>query len=98
MRGCSPTTRPVRQLEGNRALGIAIWIGVAILTIALLVLMRTRWGQAQPLSKCVVLSVFAHVLLFLFAYGTHLLEVPRRWVVMKPSNCPLSPPIGHRGG
>ncbi len=31
----------------------------------------------QPLSKCVVLSVFAHVLLFLFAYGTRLLEVPK---------------------
>ena len=48
---------------------------MAILTIALLILMRTRWGQVQPLSKCVVLSVFAHMLLFLFAYGTRLLEV-----------------------
>lgn len=48
---------------------------MAVLTIALLILMRTRWGQVQPLSKCVVLSVFAHILLFLFAYGTRLLEV-----------------------
>ncbi len=56
-------------------MGIAIWVGVAILTVALLILMRTRWGQAQPLSKCVVLSVFAHVLLLLFAYGTRLLDV-----------------------
>ncbi len=51
-------------LLANRALGIAIWVGVAILTVALLILMRTRWGQVQPLSKCVVLSVFAHILLF----------------------------------
>ncbi len=70
----SNATHPA--LVSNRALGMAVWIGVAILTIALLVLMRTRWGQVQPLSKCVVLSVFAHVLLFLFAYGTHLLDVP----------------------
>ncbi len=76
MRGCSANNTTGAALEGNRALGIAIWIGVAILTVALLVLMRTRWGQAQPLSKCVVLSVFAHVLLFLFAYGTRLLDAP----------------------
>lgn len=59
---------------GGRAMGIAVWIGVALLSLTLLVMMRTRWGQVQPLSKCVVLSVFAHVLLFLYAYGTHLLE------------------------
>ena len=35
--------------------------------------MRTRWGQAKPLSKCVVLSVFAHILLFGYAYGTKLI-------------------------
>lgn len=58
----------------NQIIGIAIWVGVAILTIALLILMRTRWGQVQPLSKCVVLSVFAHLLLILFAYTTKLLE------------------------
>jgi len=55
---------------GNRVLGIVIWIGLAILMATLLVLMRTRWGQSQPLSKCVVLSVFAHLLLFLYASGT----------------------------
>jgi hypothetical protein len=58
----------------NQVLSVAIWVGVAVLTIALLILMRTRWGQVQPLSKCVVLSVFAHVLLILFAYTTRLLE------------------------
>ena len=41
----------------NQVLGVAIWVGVAILTIALLILMRTRWGQVQPLSKCVVVGV-----------------------------------------
>ncbi len=60
---------------GNQVLGVAMWVGVAIITLALLILMRTRWGQVQPLSKCVVLSVFAHLLLVLFAYGTRLLDV-----------------------
>ncbi len=46
---------------------IALLAGLAALVIALLVLMRTRWGQARPLSKCMVLSVFAHVLLMAYA-------------------------------
>ena len=59
---------------GTGMLGIVIWIGVAVLLLALVILMRTRWGQSQPLSKCVVLSVFAHLLLFLYAHGTRLLD------------------------
>ncbi|MEQ8787659.1 MAG: hypothetical protein RIC55_15255 [Pirellulaceae bacterium] len=60
-----------------RALGIALWVGLAVLTISLLVLMRTRFGQAEPISKCVVLSVLAHVLLLGYAWGTRLIfEAP----------------------
>ncbi|MBI2481048.1 MAG: hypothetical protein HYV60_21160, partial [Planctomycetia bacterium] len=57
----------------SQTLAIILWIGLAIITVALLVLMRTRWGQAQPLSKCVVLSVFAHILFIAYAYGTRLI-------------------------
>lgn len=42
--------------------------GLAVLVIALLVLMRTRWGEVKPLSKCMALSIFAHVLLIVYAY------------------------------
>lgn len=48
--------------------------GLAILTATLLVLMRTRWGQAKPLSKCVVLSVFAHMLLVGYASVTKVFD------------------------
>jgi hypothetical protein len=44
-----------------------LWGGLACLTIALLVLMRTRWGQSRPLRKCLVLSVLAHLLLVGYA-------------------------------
>ncbi|MBC8356612.1 MAG: hypothetical protein H8E66_31940 [Planctomycetes bacterium] len=57
----------------SQTLAITLWIGLAILTVSLLILMRTRWGQAQPLSKCVVLSVFAHILFIAYAYGTRLI-------------------------
>ncbi|EAQ77757.1 hypothetical protein [Blastopirellula marina] len=49
-----------------------MWAGLAVLTISLLVLMQTRWGQAKPLSKCVVLSIFAHLLLIAYAHMTQL--------------------------
>jgi len=40
-----------------------LWFGLACLTVALLVLMQTRWGQSRPLRKCLVLSFLAHMLL-----------------------------------
>jgi len=40
-----------------------LWVGLVLLTIALLILMQTRWGRSRPLRKCVVLSLLAHLLL-----------------------------------
>ena len=60
----------------NPLLSTLLWLGLAIFTVALLVLTRTRWGQAKPISKCVVLSVFAHILLAIYAYGTSLFPTP----------------------
>jgi hypothetical protein len=45
----------------------AVITGLVGLTIALLVLMASRWGQANPLRKCIVLSVLAHLLLAIYA-------------------------------
>jgi hypothetical protein len=60
-----------------RTLGYLLWAGLGAMTLTLLILMRTRWGQAKPISKCIALSVFAHVLLGGYAYGTRLiLQVP----------------------
>lgn len=57
---------------GAKVLAGVLWTGLGGLTIALVVLMRTRWGQAKPLSKCVALSLYAHVLLMTYAYSTKL--------------------------
>lgn len=46
---------------------IGLWIGLAALSIAILVLLRTQWGNSQPLKKCVVLSLLAHLLLGIYA-------------------------------
>ncbi|MBP90277.1 MAG: hypothetical protein CMJ64_26820 [Planctomycetaceae bacterium] len=57
----------------SRILAAAIWTGLGVLTISLLILMRTRWGQAKPISKCIALSVFAHILFLTYAYTTRLI-------------------------
>ncbi|MBX3411903.1 MAG: hypothetical protein KF708_04235 [Pirellulales bacterium] len=40
-----------------------VWAGVAVIIVALVVLMRTRWGQSRPLQKCAALSLLVHLLL-----------------------------------
>lgn len=53
-------------------------VGSGLLAVSLLVLSLTKWGQARPVWKCVVLSVAAHILLMGYAYGTHLIfQVPQ---------------------
>ena len=55
-----------------RTLWATLWAGLVLLTVALFVLTRTRWGQARPISKCAVLSLFAHLLLIVYASTTQL--------------------------
>lgn len=49
-------------LHEPETLRSVVWAGFGVLTLWLLVLMRTRWGQYKPLRKCVFLSVLAHLL------------------------------------
>ncbi|MEX0712975.1 MAG: hypothetical protein WD278_11535, partial [Pirellulales bacterium] len=44
-----------------------LWLGLVMITCALLALMVTRWGQSRPLRKCVVLSLLTHLLLATYA-------------------------------
>lgn len=50
----------------------ALLIGLVVFTILTIVLVWTRWGQVKPLWKCLALSLFAHILLGGYAYGTKL--------------------------
>ncbi|HEX4147503.1 MAG TPA: hypothetical protein VHY20_00885 [Pirellulales bacterium] len=61
-----------------------LWFGLGVLTVALVTLMLTRWGQTQPLSKCIVLSVWAHLLMAVYASSVN--------IVFKPAT--LGPEIG----
>lgn len=50
----------------SQVLRLTVWSGLVAATIALLVLMRTRWGQSQPLRKCIVLSTLVHLLFAIY--------------------------------
>ena len=64
---------PIWDLIGTHSMTLAMAAGLLLITLAVFVMSRTKWGQARPLSKCMVLSVFAHILFMTFAYGTKLI-------------------------
>ena len=72
-----------RNLADSFDLQLALLIGSGLLAVALLVLSLTKWGQARPVWKCVILSVAAHILLMGYAYGTRL-DVTAPQVVEQP--------------
>src|SRR5215813_4289501 len=51
---------------------IGLWIGLAFLIVALIVMIRTSWGQSHPLRKCAALSLLAHLLLLCYATSIHI--------------------------
>jgi hypothetical protein len=55
--------RLLEFLTSIETLMAMLWIGLALFTVALAILMYTRWGQYKPLRKCMGLSLLAHLLL-----------------------------------
>jgi hypothetical protein len=53
----------VERLGWVPVLDWLLWIGSFALCVALIVVLRTRWGQSRPLQKCAVLSLLAHAML-----------------------------------
>ena len=60
------------SLAPGRVLAIVLLVGLTILTIALGFLTWTRWGQGRPVAKCALLSLFAHILLLCYCWGTRI--------------------------
>jgi hypothetical protein len=57
---------------------LLLWLGLAALSVALVVLLVTRWGVSRPLFKCLILSLLAHVLLAAYAATVQIVfYVPR---------------------
>jgi hypothetical protein len=63
-------------IAAHRTVNFVLGIGLASIFVLLTVLVWTRWGQARPIAKCVVLSLLAHLLLLIYGYSTHILAGP----------------------
>ena len=62
-----------------QATALTWWIvgaGSLLLLVAVVVLARLKWTQSQPIRACIVLSVFAHILLLTACYLTQLFDLP----------------------
>jgi outer membrane biosynthesis protein TonB len=56
------------------AVYILLWTGSLSLSVALVVLLRTRWGHSRPLHKCALLSLLVHLLLAWAAMTVHFIS------------------------
>ncbi|HEY2413659.1 MAG TPA: prenyltransferase/squalene oxidase repeat-containing protein [Pirellulaceae bacterium] len=66
----------VAAITAHRTVNAVLGVGLASIFVLLTVLVWTRWGQARPIAKCVVLSLLAHLLLLIYGYSTHILAGP----------------------
>jgi hypothetical protein len=53
----------LQNLAAVRPWYVVLWCGLAALSAALVVLMRSRWGRKNPFYRCAVASLLVHVLL-----------------------------------
>jgi len=52
-----------------------LWSGLAALAVALLLLIRTRWGQSRPIEKCLALSALVHLWLIGFSTTVKIVSI-----------------------
>lgn len=64
----------------DRTIAIVMAVGMVGVFALLATLVWTRFGQAKPISKCVLLSLLAHALFLIYAYSTQILfGPPGKW-------------------
>ena len=55
------------RLLSPQSLWIALWVGLGVFTVVLVLLINSRIGKSQPLRKCAILAVWFHLLLLIYA-------------------------------
>ena len=55
------------RLLSPQTLWVALWVGLGVFTVVLVLLINTRIGKSQPLRKCAILAVWFHLLLLIYA-------------------------------
>jgi len=64
------------RLAALPALYLGLWATLLVLTIALVILMRTPWGRERPTHRYVLLSLVAHLALICLATTVRFMSAP----------------------
>lgn len=75
--------RLLDYLSGPQFVWGLLWLGLVFVTIALMALMVTRWGQSRPLGKCVALSLLTHALLATYAMTIEIVAAAPREALVR---------------
>lgn len=75
----------LRRVADAPLLYVFLWCGLVALSVLLVVLLWSRWGQSRPLYKCAVLSLLVHVLLACLAMTVR--------IVVGDGGTTIGPPI-----
>jgi hypothetical protein len=81
-------------LTGPQLLLGIVWLGMVCITAALLLMMVTRWGQSQPLKKCVILSLLTHALLATYATTVEIVGATPREPLVRATIVDAEPSAG----
>jgi hypothetical protein len=86
--------RWLEYLTGPQLLLGIVWLGMVVVTAALLLMMVTRWGQSQPLKKCVFLSLLTHALLATYATTIEIVGAAPSEPMVRATIVDSEPPSG----
>jgi hypothetical protein len=78
--------RLLETLTSMQLVVAVLWLGLALFTLGLAVLLYTRWGQYKPLRKCMAMSLLAHLLLAGYAATVE---------IVTPLPPPVAEPVVH---
>lgn len=67
----APNALPLAWIPGVTT-WLVVWLVLAVSTVAIVALMRTRWREVRPWKKCALLSLWVHVLLACMAINVRI--------------------------
>lgn len=92
----SSIDRLIEFVTGPQLVWGVLWLGLVLVTLTLMALMVTRWGQSRPLGKCVALSLLSHALLATYAMTIEIVGASPREPLVRATIVDEAPPALQR--
>ncbi len=92
----SSIDRLIEFVTGPQLVWGVLWLGLVLVTLTLMALMVTRWGQSRPLGKCMALSLLTHALLATYAMTIEIVGVSPQEPLVRATIVDEAPPALER--